>query len=737
VKRLTQFLIALVMMIQGMQLAVAGVISTGSTPDEKLKLARQRFINSYILAIGQDKLPRSFAKAQIKGSMTRPRIARVLPLSKAGGLVHATWQPVPDATEAEKGLPAGTQMLVSSESSKLTKGQRKYLETTPKLTKRLFPVSQNGVISPDWQARVHFQAGEKLNLSGRVAPSVRGRSWVVIEESSLLSDGTTGPWYTKFSLVPDKEGRFSQDYVVKSGVEVVRTRLLVRGGKSSNLLKTASFNMTSTPVPTSDMPFNTFGITTPPWQVANNQGFDNNGNYYASDWEAGSTPNPEDGTPIVWQGISFPIGPVPTENSQVGGSKGPKNVVHAAGQTINVPAGSFDWLYLAGAGANGNQLSQPFTLNFTDGSTETWTQSFTDWTNNGNSQYPTMLAGETVIREQSYRINQLGNNVVASTYTYGYTHHIPSGKTLASLTLPKNGNLGILSVVASQDPPIGGVGAEVKSYVLGDTNLTGTDLVTMKINNQQSQPLTFSVANWPQGGCNPTTSTTPCTYSTAQVTVNQNQSKTVAYVAPSSWNNIGFSAQNAGDVCVGPNCSTYIPDWSAGVNGTSCSTLNPTLGQSMAAGQTWTMTVQSQFTGYNGFLDSPQVSNMPASQNSDKYPNGCVFAMNTAFQNWLAGQPGWAKWLEVAVGVAAIVGISFLTFGAPEDAAAVIAADATEEVATDAALDVVVENEAGYVGGWYNDWGILDVKAWTGEGAGWLPGWEYGQPFGLNYVPII
>ena len=128
---------------------------------------------------------------------------------------------------------------------------------------------------------------------------------------------------------------------------------------------------------------------------------------------------------------------------------------------------------------------------------------------------------------------------------------------------------------------------------------------------------------------------------------------------------------------------------------------------------------------------------MPASQNSKKYPNGCVFAMNTAFQNWLAGQPGWAKWLEVAVGAAILVGVSFATFGAPEDAAAVIAADAADEAATDAALDVVVENEAGYVGGWYNDWGVFQVTAWTGEDGAWFAGEEYGMPYTLNFIPII
>jgi hypothetical protein len=735
-KRLTQFVLALVMMIQGMQMAVAAVNVPAHAATQNLspkdQFAIAKYINSLILAVGHQQVPVLFAKAQIRGSATRPRLATVLPLGTAGGLVNARWTAVPDASEAAKGLKAGTGLIVSSESSKLTKKQRAALAKTPKLLAKLFPGSENGMIPAGTHNRVTFQAGESLNLAGRVAPSVRKRATIVIESAHTLSDGTLGPWVTLYTLAPDQRGRFSQDMVVNKGPQSVRARLEVTRKNPQAVMTTAGTGMISTPVSTSDMPFNTFGITTPPWQVANNQGFDNNGNYYASDYSGGSTSDPVDGTPIVWQGITFPIGPVPTSDKQVGGKDGPKNVVHAAEQTITLPAGSFDWLYLAGAGANGNQVNQAFTLNFTDGTTETWTQSFTDWTNNGNPAEPQLNAGESVIREQSYRINQLGNNVVASTYTYGYTHHIPKGKTLASLKLPNNNNLGILSVVAATEPPIDG--AKVKSYVLTQTNLTGTDLVTLKISNQQSDPLTFSVANWPVDGCNPTTSTSGCTYSTGQVTVNPSQTKTVTYVAPSSWNNMGFSVQKAGDVCVGPNCSTYLPDWSAGVNGTSCSDVSPSAGQNMAAGQTWTIYAQSQTTGYNGFLDGP---GMPGSQNSNKYPNGCVFAMNTAFQNWIANQPGWAKWLEAAVGVAALIGISFLTFGLPEEAEAGILAEAEGDALVDGPIEADA-NAAGFqYGGWYEGEFDGTVRGWRGPGLGWLQGSEYGMGYGLNLADLI
>ena len=111
-KRLTQFVLALVMMIQGMQMAVAAVNVPAHAATQNLgpkdQFAIAKYINSLILAVGYDKAAALFAKAQIRGSATRPRLATVLPLGTAGGLVNARWTAVPDASEAAKGLKAGT-----------------------------------------------------------------------------------------------------------------------------------------------------------------------------------------------------------------------------------------------------------------------------------------------------------------------------------------------------------------------------------------------------------------------------------------------------------------------------------------------------------------------------------------------------------------------------------------------------------------------------------------------------
>ena len=146
-KRLIQFFIALVMMIQGMQMAVAAVyvpVQAGrSSLVARAKVNSLRYIGAVILAAGYDVSPAQFTKAQIKVSATRPRHAKVLPVGTAGGLVSAKWTPVADASEAEKGLKAGT-MIVSSESSKLSRKQRVHLASTPKLLGHLFPGSIKG-----------------------------------------------------------------------------------------------------------------------------------------------------------------------------------------------------------------------------------------------------------------------------------------------------------------------------------------------------------------------------------------------------------------------------------------------------------------------------------------------------------------------------------------------------------------------------------------------------------------
>jgi hypothetical protein len=331
------------------------------------------------------------ARAQLAHSPTPNQVTTSLPLGGShAGLAYLQVDAVPDAIEAEQGLPAGTRMIISSDSSKLTPGQLADLEANPIYASYLFPGTVNGAVQPD-QLRAHFQAGETLRFAGTVDPRVRAGATIVVEKAQNLGDGSLGPWFQEARIPVGADGSFSQKVAVPHGLYSVRMRLEYRTQPGTTPGATPStVAPISTPIDLSTS-FNAFGITTPPWQVGNNQGFDGNGNYYNSDYDVdteGTQNSPVPGTPIVYNGISFPIGPVPTNANQVGGTEGPRNFVRATGQTIqvSVDADKSDYLYLAGAASNGDQLSQDITLTFTDGTTETWTQSFHDWASGGPPQ---------------------------------------------------------------------------------------------------------------------------------------------------------------------------------------------------------------------------------------------------------------------------------------------------------------------------------------------------------------
>lgn len=229
-----------------------------------------------------------------------------------------------------------------------------------------------------------------------------------------------------------------------------------------------------------------------------------------------------------------------------------------------------------------------------------------------------------------------------------------------------------------------------KSFQTGLVDIVGTDVVTLHLYNQQSDDLAISMANVPTNGCNPT-ETTDCVYTSLDVTLNSGNTHTVTYVNPSEFTAVGFTMQKANG-CVG-KCSTYIPDWTAGVNGTSCSKMSPSPGTAMTPGTTWTITIQNQTTGYNAFLDSVSVNNQwsyawSKGQQKGKYPKGCVFAIQTAFDNWVANTP---TWLEVVVAVVVIVAITIATGGGDVIAALLWGTEAGADAALDAAADAAAE----------------------------------------------
>ena len=140
------------------------------------------------------------------------------------------------------------------------------------------------------------------------------------------------------------------------------------------------------------------------------------------------------------------------------------------------------------------------------------------------------------------------------------------------------------------------------------------------------------------------------------------QQKTIAYIAPDSTSGMAFYVQKADGACVGPNCSTYLTDWTSGSGGgnDTAQKISPSLNTQMKAGQQWKITLQNAGEGYYGYLDSPSGKNLPGP--SGNTPGGAQFRLMTATE--IKAQPPWLLATEATIGTAIVlVGIGILTMG--------------------------------------------------------------------------
>jgi hypothetical protein len=294
---------------------------------------------------------------------------------------------------------------------------------------------------------------------------------------------------------------------------------------------------------------------------------------------------------------------------------------------------------------------------------------------------PRPFAGELLLKTEPERINQTGTLVTTPAHIFAYCRNL-NGKQLASITLPNNNNVGILSAVVAKAPVLA-LDEGIASVVLGSTNLTGIDLMALTIKNESNigvggGPLTFFMTDQPVAGTG--SSTQPPTYTTTQVTVPMGQQVTIACVAPDSTSQMNFYVQKADGTCVGPNCSTYLADWTNGSGSGSdfAANISPSLNSQMTSGQHWTMTIQNSAEGYYGYLDSPSGKGLPSASGST--PAGAQFKLVT--QAEMNSQPPWVTALEEAIGI--LVGVAVVTA-------------ATGGVADFFIADAAVEDTAGEV----------------------------------------
>jgi hypothetical protein len=122
------------------------------------------------------------------------------------------------------------------------------------------------------------------------------------------------------------------------------------------------------------------------------------------------------------------------------GAPGGNNAVSATGQTIALSQGSFSALAFLGTGVHGNQAAQTFTVHYTDGSSQVFTQGLSDW------YTPQRYAGESIAAVTAYRDAATGGRSGLTMNVYAYSFALNSSKVVSGITLPNNANVEILAI---------------------------------------------------------------------------------------------------------------------------------------------------------------------------------------------------------------------------------------------------------------------------------------------------
>ncbi len=121
---------------------------------------------------------------------------------------------------------------------------------------------------------------------------------------------------------------------------------------------------------------------------------------------------------------------------------GPANdldAVGSSGQSIPLPTGKFADLALFATGIEGNQSSQTITVNYTDGTSSKFVQSFSDW------YTPSNFPNEFEAVAMAYRNYQDGTKDQRIFNLYAYRFVLNPAKTVQSITLPNNPDVVVLA----------------------------------------------------------------------------------------------------------------------------------------------------------------------------------------------------------------------------------------------------------------------------------------------------
>ncbi len=116
------------------------------------------------------------------------------------------------------------------------------------------------------------------------------------------------------------------------------------------------------------------------------------------------------------------------------------DAIGGSGQTVTLPTGQYSSLLLLATGLHGNQAAQTFTVLYTDGTSTSFMQSFSDWFT------PQKYAGELEGVAMGYRNYDNGTRDKRTFNLYSYQFALNKNKVVQSITLPNNVNIAVLAM---------------------------------------------------------------------------------------------------------------------------------------------------------------------------------------------------------------------------------------------------------------------------------------------------
>ena len=272
-------------------------------------------------------------------------------------------------------------------------------------------------------------------------------------QSVTLSDTTAGAsiYYTTDGTTPTaNSARYNSGTPILVGSSMTIKAIATANGLANSAVAISTYvigNSSATEVSLGSA--NVDGIVNDGSAVPNG-GLDSSGSAYSATLL---------GTSLSWNGSTYMFGAAGSADA-------------VSGATIALPAGQFTTLSLLATAVHGNQPSQVFTVNYSDGSVPI-TQSVSDWFT------PQNYKGESKALTMGYRLNPNGSLDNRTFYLYGYAFPLDPTRTPVSLTLPKNRNVVVLAVdvsgtttPAAATPtfsPVPGTYGAAQSVTLSDT----------------------------------------------------------------------------------------------------------------------------------------------------------------------------------------------------------------------------------------------------------------------------